>query len=182
MKSVPNLTDEQYDSLTLQMLGFIHAVNRFRGGGQHVRDLLPDLYAWAEDRSLPCRLDDPVNPKHVHFAQAEALERFAMADWALGEASGLGADWYLYVEDGELVPAFRFARNAVHHDRVLAIETSGFEEKPLIRSEVLRLKWASIESQRAGRRAYDEQLLGQTISLGLLRANLVLSRGALIVV
>jgi hypothetical protein len=173
------LIEDEHDVVTLQILGFQHAANRFTGGGQHVRDLMPALWEWYDDPTAHNPFSDSVDPRHLHFALGEAMNYFASADWALGGASGLAECWPGSIDDGGIIGGFRFVRNAIHHDHAEAIDFGDHTFDGLTRGDVSRLTWAEPHSsQRRGREDFRQHLLGESIVVSLARLGAALWAGA----
>lgn len=169
-------------SLDLMLAGYRKALGHFQGGGDRPTILIPWIQAHMRE---PDRFDDPfehpVSLAALYAALGDAVRWARAIDQRLSREMG-DRCWWQPIDNGELVPATRYARNAVEHDWAQALDLGGREET-LVRGDVMRhVKWARIDaSRKTGRRYYEEYLLGKPVTLTLLALQVVLLNSALAV-
>lgn len=139
----------------LLQLGLVRAIGRFAGNDNpdQVESFEPDLL-------------EPILSASWYLALFEALNwTFTLDDRLRREFES--ADWHESFTNGGLIPAFRYARNCVHHDWAQAFELEPDEQLVAPYVVVLGLEWNDElfcdRPNRFGQAAYAEHLSGRCV-------------------
>lgn len=165
-------------TLEYQLLASSKAAGRFFTGGDRPRHLIArELQHVKNPETAISPFDDEVSECDIYLALSSALRAGRVVDLRVSSEVG-SSEWWEGAEDGELVPGFRYARNAVEHDGVDPISyPDGAADLPA-RMRAARARWRTIDARRkSGRASFIRHLEGENIARSLMRFNSVLVHG-----